>query len=176
MNSFQIQFDQIIDYLKYDDFVVLTKRIIDLTLDTESVLFYQKTNDLLDWLDSNLENTAEKKSRFKQLLEELYLELNAKTIVEPKVLVSADGLQKSYESGRFSLGPVNLSLKQGEILGLVGENGNGKTTLLRLLCGELYATAGKLTYHFQYSDLYDLRAQLVYIPQIKTPRRRIIIY
>lgn len=165
MNSFQIQFDQIIDYLKYDDFVVLTKRIIDLTLDTESVLFYQKTNDLLDWLDSNLENTAEKKSRFKQLLEELYLELNAKTIVEPKVLVSADGLQKSYESGRFSLGPVNLSLKQGEILGLVGENGNGKTTLLRLLCGELYATAGKLTYHFQYSDLYDLRAQLVYIPQ-----------
>ena len=94
MNSFQIQFDQIIDYLKYDDFVVLTKRIIDLTLDTESVLFYQKTNDLLDWLDSNLENTAEKKSRFKQLLEELYLELNAKTIVEPKVLVSADGLQK----------------------------------------------------------------------------------
>jgi ABC-2 type transport system ATP-binding protein len=56
-------------------------------------------------------------------------------------------------------------LYQGEILGLVGENGNGKTTLLRLLCGELFSTAGELNYHFLHEDLYDLRTQLVYIPQ-----------
>ena len=53
MNAFQLQFEQIIDYLKYDDFSVLTKRIIDLTLDTESLNFYKKTNELLDWLDTN---------------------------------------------------------------------------------------------------------------------------
>jgi ABC-2 type transport system ATP-binding protein len=58
-----------------------------------------------------------------------------------------------------------MELRQGEILGLVGENGNGKTTLLRCLCGELYATGGTINYHFKYDDHYDLRTRLVYIPQ-----------
>ncbi len=165
MNAFQLQFEQIIDYLKYDDFAVLTKRIIDLTLDTESISFYQKTNVLLDWLDANEENSVEKKQKFQLLLDELYAFLSVKEVIAPQLLVSAKELEKTYPSGRFSLGPVNLNLHQGEILGLVGENGNGKTTLLRLLCGELFATAGELKYHFQYDDLYDLRAQLVYIPQ-----------
>lgn len=165
MNAFQLQFEQMIDYLKYDDFAVLTKRIIDLTLDTESLGFYQKTNDLLDWLDANPENPIDKKQKFQVLLNELFAFLNEKEIIAPQVLISANGLEKTYPSGRFSLGPVNLNLHQGEILGLVGENGNGKTTLLRLLCGELFATAGQLEYHFPYDDLYDLRTQLVYIPQ-----------
>ena len=165
MNSFQLQFEQIIEYLKYDDFVVLTKRIIDLTLDTESIVFYQKTSDLLNWLDLNPENTAEKKQKFQIILDELYSFLKNKEIVPAEILVSAIDLKKTYSSGRFSLGPVNLNLRQGEILGLVGENGNGKTTLLRLLCGELFETSGQLKYHFPYEDLYDLRSQLVYIPQ-----------
>lgn len=165
MNAFQLQFEQIIDYLKYDDFTVLTKRIIDLTLDTESLTFYQKTNDFMDWLDINGDNTSEKKQKFQLLLDELFAFLSAKEIGTPKLRISAKDLGKAYPSGRFSLGPVNLNLHQGEILGLVGENGNGKTTLLRLLCGELFATSGKLQYHFPHEDLYDLRTQLVYIPQ-----------
>ena len=165
MSHFEKQFEQIIEYLKYDDFIVLTKRLIDLTLDTESIVFYKKTNELLDWLDNHSENTSEKKQKFQTLLNELYSFLSAKETVGPQLLVSAEGLQKTYPSGRFSLGPVNLNLHQGEILGLVGENGNGKTTLLRLLCGELFATSGNLKYHFSYVDLYDLRTQLVYIPQ-----------
>ena len=148
MNTFQIQFEEIIDYLKYDDFQILTKRVIDLTLDSESLSLYKKTNDLLDWLDANPENSVEKKQKFQSLLDELHAFLNTKEIVIPKLLVSAKALEKTYFSARFSLGPVNLNLHQGEILGLVGENGNGKTTLLRLLCGELFATAGELNYHF----------------------------
>ncbi|MFJ4259405.1 cyclic peptide export ABC transporter [Pseudomonas monteilii] len=38
----------------------------------------------------------------------------------------------------FQLGPVNLRIKQGEIVFIVGENGCGKTTLIKLLLG-LYA-------------------------------------
>ena len=35
----------------------------------------------------------------------------------------------------FQLGPIDLALREGEIMGLVGVNGAGKTTLLRLLAG-----------------------------------------
>ncbi|EJL93406.1 cyclic peptide transporter [Pseudomonas sp. GM102] len=41
----------------------------------------------------------------------------------------------------FTLGPVNLSIAQGEIVFIVGENGGGKTTLIKLLLG-LYAPQG----------------------------------
>ncbi|MEX3777271.1 cyclic peptide export ABC transporter [Pseudomonas sp. MYb118] len=41
-------------------------------------------------------------------------------------------------SAAFELGPVNLTINQGEIVFIVGENGGGKTTLIKLLLG-LYA-------------------------------------
>ncbi|MFX0591029.1 ATP-binding cassette domain-containing protein, partial [Glaesserella parasuis] len=44
-------------------------------------------------------------------------------------------LVKRYRRGGFALGPVDVAVEPGTILGLVGENGNGKTTLLRALAG-----------------------------------------
>jgi ABC-2 type transport system ATP-binding protein len=165
MNEFQRQFQEIQTFLKFEDFSILTKRIIDLTLDTEDLIFYKKTAGFLDWLDTNENNTESKKEKYESILNELYAVLSQKPIVERQVLVSSNELVKSYGLSRFALGPVNMELRQGQILGLVGENGNGKTTLLRLLCGELYASNGNLKFHFEYSDNYDLRTKLVYIPQ-----------
>ena len=53
------------------------------------------------------------------------------------VAVECNGLHKSYRRGNFALDDVSLSLRYGEILGVVGRNGNGKTTLFRLVVGEL---------------------------------------
>lgn len=44
--------------------------------------------------------------------------------------------------GSFTLGPVSLELRHGEILCLVGPNGAGKTTLLRALFGLIPVTGG----------------------------------
>ena len=165
MTEFEKQFQEIKGFLEFEDYSILTKRIIDLTLDTESIAFYQKTNDFLDWLDKNDNNTSDKKQRFELLLNELHFELSSKEVPEKQLIVSAKDLRKTYNGAGFSLGPIDLDLHQGEILGLVGENGNGKTTLLRLLCGELHASHGKLSYNFDSSDLFDLRTKLVYIPQ-----------
>ena len=165
MNEFEKQYEELQNFLKYEDYTILTKIIIDLTLDTEEVSEYKKTNELLLWLDKNENLVDQKKEQFQVRLTALYAILSVKPIAEKKILVTTTGLLKSYGISSFGLGPIELELKQGEILGLVGENGNGKTTLLRALCGELFPTGGKINYNFNYSDNYDLRTQLVYIPQ-----------
>jgi peptide/nickel transport system ATP-binding protein len=52
---------------------------------------------------------------------------------EPVVVV--EGLSKTFAGNVRALGGVDLSIQQGETLGLVGESGSGKTTLARVLLG-----------------------------------------
>jgi len=44
--------------------------------------------------------------------------------------------------GNRKIGPVNLSINKGEILGFLGPNGSGKTTCIRLILGLIKATSG----------------------------------
>jgi len=46
------------------------------------------------------------------------------------------------EQGSFRVGPLDLELRQGDRLAIVGPNGSGKTTLIRALLGELPLAAG----------------------------------
>nr|WP_268877870.1 ATP-binding cassette domain-containing protein [Anaerosacchariphilus polymeriproducens] len=39
---------------------------------------------------------------------------------------------------------VSLEIKQGEICGIVGRNGSGKTVLFKCICGFLKPTSGKI--------------------------------
>lgn len=163
MNLFEKQYLEVKELLQFDDYSQVIKRIIDFTLDTEDITFYKKTNDFLDWHDTNTEAVSVKE-RLNTLLEELHLALGQKETKTHQTIISIENLKKIYHS-QFALGPISLDIKSGEIIGLVGENGNGKTTLLRSICGELHPTEGSIKYHFQYDDPYDLRTKLVYIPQ-----------
>lgn len=58
-------------------------------------------------------------------------------------LLEMKGMRKDY-SGVTVLKNVDLSLKEGEVLALVGENGAGKSTLIKLLAGSIPATAGEI--------------------------------
>ncbi len=49
-------------------------------------------------------------------------------------MIEIKNLTKVY-GGKAALDNVNLTLEDGQIIGLVGENGSGKTTLLRILAG-----------------------------------------
>lgn len=164
MTEFEKQFREVQELLEFNDFNQTIKRVIDFALDTENIDFYTKTNEFLNWLDHNEKEDEDKKTRLKTLLDELHAFLSKKECHEHQTIISVKNLQKVYNAS-FGLGPINLNIKTGEIIGLVGENGNGKTTLLRSLCGELHPTSGTINYQFQYDDLYDLRTKLVYIPQ-----------
>ena len=50
----------------------------------------------------------------------------------------------SEDDSRFVLGPIDLTIKQGEILFIVGGNGSGKTTLAMLLLGLYLPDEGRL--------------------------------
>lgn len=59
-------------------------------------------------------------------------------------LVVCSGLTKSY--GSFTaLKNLNLNLERGRFIGLLGPNGSGKTTTIKLLNGLLQPTAGTVT-------------------------------
>jgi ABC-2 type transport system ATP-binding protein len=73
---------------------------------------------------------------------------------------------KTYGSGNFSLKPISLQVKTGDVLGIVGENGNGKTTLLRCMAGQLALDSGELHFpQLQNPDHYEIKHQLAFIPQ-----------
>jgi ATPase subunit of ABC transporter with duplicated ATPase domains len=57
----------------------------------------------------------------------------ALTMPVPKeVVFECSGLEKQYRRGTFALRGISLEARYGEIVGIVGRNGNGKTTLFRL--------------------------------------------
>lgn len=82
-------------------------------------------------------------------------------------LFLGQGLLKHFRSRghRFSLGPIDLELKAGTITGVVGENGNGKTTLLRQVAGLLDHDEGTCTYPGSGTDPYGIRSGIAWIPQ-----------
>lgn len=66
-----------------------------------------------------------------------------------------------------ALDSVSLKIEQGEIFGLLGPNGSGKTTMLNILCGLSWPTEGSISIFgmtFRYNH-NDIRKLLGYIPQ-----------
>src|SRR5512138_3031746 len=81
-------------------------------------------------------------------------------------LIDATALRKSFGDVRAVDG-VTLRIEPGEIYGLVGSDGAGKTTTMRLLCGALQASGGHATvagYDIE-KQTEQARAQLGYLSQ-----------
>jgi ABC-2 type transport system ATP-binding protein len=58
-------------------------------------------------------------------------------------MISIRGLTKRFRGGLTAVDGLNLEIGRGEIFGLVGPDGAGKTTTLRMLCGLMDPTEGE---------------------------------
>jgi ABC-type branched-subunit amino acid transport system ATPase component len=58
-------------------------------------------------------------------------------------VLEAHGYGKRYRRGNWALRGVDLGVPEGSITALVGPNGSGKTTILRLLSGTVAADSGR---------------------------------
>jgi len=59
-------------------------------------------------------------------------------------VIEINGVDKTYPGGKEALRGINISVNEGEVIGLVGPNGAGKTTLMKLLLGVSNPTSGYL--------------------------------
>ncbi|MCC7116951.1 MAG: ABC transporter ATP-binding protein [Anaerolineales bacterium] len=81
-------------------------------------------------------------------------------------LVSAKNLHKKFND-THAVNDVALNIKAGEIYGLVGSDGAGKTTTMRMLVGALAPTAGSINVcgYDVLKQVENARAQIGYLSQ-----------
>ena len=78
-------------------------------------------------------------------------------------IIEAENLSFSYADEGI-LKNVSLSITKGEFIGIIGPNGGGKTTFLKLLMGLLKPTSGKLTIDGLAPKA--ARTKIAYVPQV----------
>lgn len=66
------------------------------------------------------------------------------TYEETETVITVQGVDFSYEKGKKVLEHLDWQVKKGSIYGLLGGNGVGKTTLMKLICGILKPRRGKI--------------------------------
>ena len=72
-------------------------------------------------------------------------------------IITVKNLSKSF-GGRDILTNVNFTLEQGDILGILGYSGTGKTTILNLICGLIPADKGSVNFRVKgRTKAYDVK-------------------
>ena len=87
-----------------------------------------------------------------------------------ETVLQIEGLSKVYHSlltpvGVKAVDDLNLSIRQGETYSIVGPNGSGKTTTLKIVLGLIYPTSGSTTIFGKDVGDLSVRARLGFLPE-----------
>lgn len=77
-------------------------------------------------------------------------------------IIKIDNLSAGYEN-KAVLHDINLEVAEKDFLGIIGPNGGGKTTLMKVILGLLEPTEGKITYYD--NGILTERLEIGYLPQ-----------
>ncbi len=166
-------------YLKNEDINRAGQRLLDITYDFDFDRSLRDSAIQLRKTYNEGKQLGRVKNENESLLKDYTSLLNTvvqnkpalnKKLSERKILAKINNISKQFTSSlhNFHFKPISLELKQGNIIGLVGENGNGKTTLLRMICGDLATDEGEIEYYFDgnaYTDWQFIKKKIAFIPQ-----------
>ena len=140
-----VRVQEALQYFAQKDTDLAFRKLLDCAADTDAMPIYEKAIALTDWKELHTDEIDTLCSKATELLMEIAQHEVPEMPTDIPVIV-AKGLEKQYRSG---------------------ENGNGKTTLLRILAHDLSYNAGEISYCFKQKpeNDYDLRTKLAYIPQ-----------
>lgn len=170
--QFEAHVREVHGHYEAGDASLALRRLIDCAIETQQTAIFRQVLEFCAWEeDKNRKHTPEEvRAKAVDLLTQI-TNAGVKTTTPKSKILEVRGLEKQYIKSRFRITDLNFELSSGEIIGLVGENGNGKTTLLRLLAAELNPDRGEIDYTFVNGrkEDYDLKTRLVYIEQ-RIPR------
>jgi phospholipid/cholesterol/gamma-HCH transport system ATP-binding protein len=83
----------------------------------------------------------------------------------PEKLVEITGLSFEHENGKVVFNDVNITIPKGKVTTIMGPSGTGKTTLLRLIGGQLTPTRGSILVDGQ--SIHDLSRKNLYLVRKK---------
>lgn len=162
---------EIHSYLQHNDHSLAVRRILDASLDTADISLLKEAIQFSQ--SYRLYNKEALPAAFfdsaRNLLDKIS-NASDRFTYRSSTLVTASHISKTYSTGHFSLHPISITVNTGDVLGVVGENGNGKTTLLRCIAGQLSLDTGELDFaQLKNPDYYDIKHHLAFIPQ-RIPR------
>ena len=114
-----------------------------------------KTNVAVKSLD-DLEKTLDKELQSEERIEENIESFSTFQQLSLKQ-VEFEYKNKANET-MFTIGPIDLSVKKGEILFIVGGNGSGKSTLIKVLLGLYFPTNGGITVDDELIESYNYQS------------------
>jgi ATP-binding cassette subfamily F protein 3 len=121
----------------------------------------------------------EKHERLEKLERIQTLEFSFRSAPFPaKVMMRADDVSFAYDNGPSLFSGLSLEIHHGDRVAVIGANGKGKSTLLRVLAGEFEPRAGAITRHprlevgyFAQTNVHTLHAGRTVLEEIQSADR-----
>lgn len=81
-------------------------------------------------------------------------------------MIKVDNISRQF-SGKKAVSNLSFELEKGQVLGLIGPNGAGKSTSMRMICGYLRPSEGRVTLggHDVWQEPLAAKALLGYLPE-----------
>jgi len=95
-----------------------------------------------------------------------------------ETILEVKNISKTYKKSDFALGDISFSVPYGAIMGLIGENGSGKTTTLSIILGILRQNTGTVNimgrpYHIDDTEMKEKVGVVFdtnYFPDVFSPK------